>query len=153
MTNWGYRFDEPYKAISEGRFEDVPDRASGASRTGTRMRPTEPYSASKVWREGMCRAYADGHGLSCLCLRIGGVNDRDLPEGRTAVRCGFPAARPRRRSGSNISAGAPADRRAQQSVSRARVTDYQQLIYDHAGRRGNPFPGSAVVSGLTRRLV
>ena len=80
MTNWGYRFDEPYKAISEGRFHDVPD---GFRRVTHRdpVRPTEPYSASKVWGEGMCRAYADGHGLSCLCLRIGGVNDRDVPEG------------------------------------------------------------------------
>ena len=80
MTNWGYQFDEPYKAIREGRYGDVPDDFHRVSHRDP-VRPTEPYSASKVWGEGLCRAYADGHGLSCLCLRIGGVGHRDVPPG------------------------------------------------------------------------
>ena len=80
MTDWGYQFDEPYKAISEGRFDEVPDDFRRVTHLDP-PRPTEPYSASKVWGEGLCRAYADGHGLSCLCLRIGGVNHDDKPGG------------------------------------------------------------------------
>ena len=43
------------------------------------LRPTEPYSASKMWGEGLARAYADVHGLSILCLRFGWVNEGDRP--------------------------------------------------------------------------
>ena len=80
MTDWGYQFDEPYKAIREARFDAVPDSFDRVTHRDA-VRPTEPYSASKVWGEGLCRAYADGHGLSCLCLRIGGVNGDDRPRG------------------------------------------------------------------------
>jgi nucleoside-diphosphate-sugar epimerase len=80
MTDWGYQFDEPYKAIREARFDAVPADFHRVTHRDA-ARPTEPYSASKVWGEGLCRAYADGHGLSCLCLRIGGVNKADAPQG------------------------------------------------------------------------
>ena len=80
MTDWGYQFEEPYKAIREARFEAVPADFHRVTHRDA-ARPTEPYSASKVWGEGLCRAYADGHGLSCLCLRIGGVNKADAPQG------------------------------------------------------------------------
>ena len=80
MTDWGYQFDEPYKAIREARFDGVPADFQRITHRDA-VRPTEPYSASKVWGEGLCRAYADGHGLSCLCLRIGGVNADDAPRG------------------------------------------------------------------------
>ena len=80
MTDWGYQFDEPYKAIREARFDAVPADFHQVTHRDA-VRPTEPYSASKVWGEGLCRAYADGHGLSCLCLRIGGVNKADAPQG------------------------------------------------------------------------
>ena len=78
MTNWGYQLDEPYKAIREARFDAVPADFHRVTHRDP-VRPTEPYSASKVWGEGLCRAYSDGHGLSCLCLRIGGVNANDAP--------------------------------------------------------------------------
>ena len=78
MTDWGYQFDEPYQAIREARFDAVPADFRRVTHRDA-VRPTEPYSASKVWGEGLCRAYADGRGLSCLCLRIGGVNANDAP--------------------------------------------------------------------------
>ena len=80
MTDWGYQFDEPYKAIREARFDAVPADFHQVTHSDA-VRPTEPYSASKVWGEGLCRAYADSHGVSCLCLRIGGVNKADAPQG------------------------------------------------------------------------
>ncbi|NJN82988.1 MAG: NAD(P)-dependent oxidoreductase [Caldilineaceae bacterium] len=74
MVNWGYfQFQEPYRAIREQRFADVP--ASIPMITHMDLpRPTEPYSASKVWAEALCRTYFDAHALSTICLRIGWVN-------------------------------------------------------------------------------
>jgi nucleoside-diphosphate-sugar epimerase len=48
----------------------------------TKERPPRPisyYPASKVWGEALARVYADTHGLSMICLRIGGVNAEDRP--------------------------------------------------------------------------
>ncbi len=78
MASWGYQFDEPYRAIKECRFEDVPDEIPMVRHTDP-PRPTEPYSASKVWGEALARTYSDVHGLSCICLRIGWVNAEDRP--------------------------------------------------------------------------
>ena len=78
MATWGYQFDEPYKAIKECRFDDVPDHIPIITHKDP-TRPTEPYSGSKVWGEGLARMYCDVHGLSCICLRIGWVNAEDEP--------------------------------------------------------------------------
>jgi uronate dehydrogenase len=78
MANWGYQYDEPYKAIKECRFEDVPDEIPIVTHLDP-VRPTELYSASKVWGESLAQVYADAHGLSCICLRIGWVNGADRP--------------------------------------------------------------------------
>ena len=78
MTNWGYWEDEPYKAIREGRLSDIPDVLPIVTHADP-PRPTEPYSASKVWGEALARTYSDVHGLSCLCVRIGWVNAEDSP--------------------------------------------------------------------------
>jgi nucleoside-diphosphate-sugar epimerase len=78
MASWGYQADEPYRAIKEGRFGDVPDRIPEVTHLDP-PRPTEPYSASKVWGEALARVYSDVHGLSCICLRIGAVNAPDRP--------------------------------------------------------------------------
>jgi nucleoside-diphosphate-sugar epimerase len=37
------------------------------------IRPINVYGATKVWGEGLASAYSIQHGLSCLCLRFGGV--------------------------------------------------------------------------------
>ena len=78
MTSWGYQRHEPYKAIQESRFEEVPAEIPIVTHLDP-VRPTEPYSASKVWGEALARMYADVHGLSCICLRIGWVNAVDRP--------------------------------------------------------------------------
>ena len=74
----GYRREEPYVAIAEGRFEDVPDPVPMV----THEMPTRPlniYASSKVWGEALARTYSDVHGMSCLCLRIGWVVAEDRP--------------------------------------------------------------------------
>jgi nucleoside-diphosphate-sugar epimerase len=78
MATWGYQLVEPYKSIKEGRFDDVPKDFHVVKHTDP-VRPTEPYSASKVWGEALARTYADVHDLSCLCMRIGWVNAPDAP--------------------------------------------------------------------------
>ena len=72
MVNWAYWDDEPYRAIREGRYDEVPETLPLITYTDP-PRPTEPYSASKVWGEAMGRIYAEQHGVSCLCIRIGWV--------------------------------------------------------------------------------
>jgi nucleoside-diphosphate-sugar epimerase len=77
MTTWGYFvYQEPYRAIYEGRLADIPAEIPKVKVTDP-THPTEPYSASKVWAEGFCHTYHDKHGLSIVCLRIGGVNKTD----------------------------------------------------------------------------
>lgn len=74
MTTWGYaQYEEPYRSIREGRTDDIPETIPKITHRHP-VRPTEPYSASKVWGEAICRTYADAHGISTVCLRIGYVN-------------------------------------------------------------------------------
>ena len=74
MASMGYfNYQDPYLAIREQRFEDVPDSIPMVKHTDL-PRPTEPYSASKIWGEGLCRAYSDAYGINTVCLRIGAVN-------------------------------------------------------------------------------
>ena len=80
MVNWGYfMFQEPYKAIWEERFDDIPDEIPVLTHLDP-TRPTEPYSASKVWAEAFCRTYYDAHNISTICLRIGAVNSHNYCE-------------------------------------------------------------------------
>jgi nucleoside-diphosphate-sugar epimerase len=45
------------------------------------LRPGGLYGASKIWGEALGRHYADAHGLSVICLRIGRVKAEDRPTG------------------------------------------------------------------------
>lgn len=81
MVNWGYaKFQEPYLSLQEGRMEDLPTSMPLITRHDP-PRPTEPYSASKVWGEGICRTYSDAHEISTVCLRIGWVNRENEAHG------------------------------------------------------------------------
>ena len=80
----GYRAEEPYLSISEGRYEDLPDPLPIVKKKWP-TRPMNIYASSKVWGEGLARIYADIHGLSCLCLRIGWVVAEDRPPNPNAV--------------------------------------------------------------------
>src|SRR5262249_24302296 len=43
------------------------------------VRPSGLYGVSKVWGEALGRQYADTHGLSVICVRIGRVHAQDRP--------------------------------------------------------------------------
>ena len=74
----GYTAEEPYRAISEGRYGDVPDSIPTVTHEQP-VRPRNTYGCSKVWGEALARAYATRHDMSCICLRIGWVVAEDRP--------------------------------------------------------------------------
>ena len=75
----GYRAHvEPYRSISAGAFDSVPDPVPLVDRDMP-TRPQNIYASSKVWGEAMGRIYAEQHGVSGLCIRIGWVVAEDAP--------------------------------------------------------------------------
>jgi nucleoside-diphosphate-sugar epimerase len=74
----GYESQPPFAALVAGRYE-----AAGSVPTLTHESPLHPsglYGASKVWGEALGRHYADAHGLSVICVRIGRVTHEDRPQ-------------------------------------------------------------------------
>ena len=74
----GWEREEPYRALVEGRYDDVPEDWVRV-RHDMATRPNGPYASTKVWGEALARHYADAFGLSVLSLRIGYVNAVDRP--------------------------------------------------------------------------
>ena len=77
-TAVGYGRVEPYKALREGRYEDVPDNFPMLTEKDTW--PQGIYGAAKVWGEAIGRHFSDAHGLSVTCIRIGQVWPDDRPQ-------------------------------------------------------------------------
>ena len=73
----GFSEGEPYKAIYEKRYQDIPPDFPKVG-VDVPARPRTLYAASKVWAESLARVYAHEHGMSCLAIRIGQV-ERDRP--------------------------------------------------------------------------
>src|SRR5262245_26213386 len=75
----GYEHEAPFAALVAGRYDEatsVPLLTHDSP-----VRPSGLYGASKVWGEALGRHYADAHGLSVICVRIGRVRREDRPEG------------------------------------------------------------------------
>ncbi|HHX43663.1 MAG TPA: NAD(P)-dependent oxidoreductase [Chloroflexi bacterium] len=83
MVSFGYRDVEPYKAITEGLYADVPTPVPMVTHEMSPL-PRDLYASSKVFGENLARTYAYAHGLSCICLRIGWVVAEDRPPYREA---------------------------------------------------------------------
>ena len=73
----GFGAVEPYKAISEGRYDDVPSEFPKI--THEQVWPQGVYGAAKVWGEALGRHFSDAYGLSVLCVRIGAVREVNKP--------------------------------------------------------------------------
>ncbi len=76
----GYGKDEPYASLLR---DDVGSEPPQGFKPVTHLQPTRPlnlYAASKVFGEALAHTYAYSHGLSCICLRIGGVADPEPPD-------------------------------------------------------------------------
>jgi nucleoside-diphosphate-sugar epimerase len=78
-----YERDEPYASICAGRYDGLDPAAIPMVTSAHPLRPDSPYGVSKVAGEAAGRFYAEEHGLSVICLRIGTVNAQNRP---TSVR-------------------------------------------------------------------
>lgn len=74
----GYERDEPYRAMTEARWADVPTPRPLLDHH-VPARPNGVYGATKVWGEALGRCYSDQCGMSVICIRIGRVVEEDWP--------------------------------------------------------------------------
>jgi nucleoside-diphosphate-sugar epimerase len=88
MVNAGTFRQEPYIAIMDGRFPDLPDPLPHITHESP-PRPTGIYASTKLWGEALAYQYSFLHGISCLCLRIGWVvaENRPRPNYGRSVWC------------------------------------------------------------------
>jgi nucleoside-diphosphate-sugar epimerase len=73
----GIESEQPYKDLVAGRYDGLTSWPMV-----THLSPVKPaalYGVSKVWGEVLGRQYADVHGLSVICVRIGRVHAQDRP--------------------------------------------------------------------------
>jgi nucleoside-diphosphate-sugar epimerase len=69
--------DPPYRELAAGRYDGLESWPLMTHETP--VRPGGLYGCSKVWGEALARHYADAHGMSMLCVRIGHVTREDRP--------------------------------------------------------------------------
>jgi len=69
--------DKPYSDLVAGRYEGLTSWPMLTHLSP--VRPAALYGVSKVWGEALGRQFADAHGLSVICVRIGHVNAEDRP--------------------------------------------------------------------------
>ncbi len=74
----GWQKEEPYKALLEGRYDDVPEDWQMITHESP-LRPSSIYGCTKVWGEALARHYVDSTDISIICLRIAVVNKEDRP--------------------------------------------------------------------------
>jgi len=74
----GYETEEPYAAMVEARYSDVPTLRPEITHLSTPY-PTTVYGCTKLWGENLGRYYAKVHDMSVLCIRLGRVVDEDRP--------------------------------------------------------------------------
>jgi nucleoside-diphosphate-sugar epimerase len=73
----GIECEPPYRDLVAGRYDSLTSWPMV-----THLSPVKPaalYGVSKVWGEVLGRQYADVHGLSVICVRIGRVHAQDRP--------------------------------------------------------------------------
>ena len=73
----GIEKDTPYSDLVAGRYEGLTSWPMLTHLSP--VRPAALYGVSKVWGEALGRQYADTHGLSVICVRIGRVHADDKP--------------------------------------------------------------------------
>ncbi len=75
----GWEREPPLSHLVAGRYEQAGHWTPLTHESP--VRPSGLYGASKVWGEALGRHYADAHGMSVVCLRIGRVKAEDRPSG------------------------------------------------------------------------
>ena len=75
----GWEREPPLSHLVAGEYDKLGDWSRLTHESPTR--PGGLYGVSKVWGEALARHYADAHGMSMICLRIGRVKAEDRPTG------------------------------------------------------------------------
>ena len=73
----GIEKDKPYSDLVAGRYDGLTSWPMLTHLSP--VRPAALYGVSKVWGEALGRQFADTHGLSVICVRIGRVHAEDKP--------------------------------------------------------------------------
>jgi len=73
----GWEREPPLSHVVAGRYDQAGTVTPLTHESP--LRPSGLYGASKIWGEALARHYADAHGLSVICLRIGRVKAEDRP--------------------------------------------------------------------------
>jgi uronate dehydrogenase len=74
-----YERDEPYASVVAGEYAGLDPEQLPRLTSRAPIRPDSAYGVGKAFGEAAARFYAEEHGLSVLCLRIGTVNHGDRP--------------------------------------------------------------------------
>lgn len=74
----GWEQEEPYKALVEGRYDNVPASFPKVTHE-TQPRPVGLYGVTKAFGEALARHLTDTTDLSIICLRLGHVVKEDRP--------------------------------------------------------------------------
>jgi nucleoside-diphosphate-sugar epimerase len=75
----GWEREAPLKHLVAGEYDRLGEWSKLTHESP--LRPGGLYGASKIWGEALGRHYADVHGMSVICLRIGRVKEEDRPTG------------------------------------------------------------------------
>jgi uronate dehydrogenase len=74
-----YERDHPFASIVAGAYDGLDPATTPKITTTMAVRPDTPYGVGKALGEAAARYYAEEHGLSVLCLRIGTLNHASRP--------------------------------------------------------------------------
>lgn len=74
-----YERDQPFARILAGDYSGLDPATMPRITSSMPVRPDTPYGVGKALGEAAARYYADEHGLSVLCLRIGSLNYASRP--------------------------------------------------------------------------
>jgi nucleoside-diphosphate-sugar epimerase len=74
-----YERDDPYAAIVAGRYAGLDPHTVPRITSKHDARPDSFYGVGKAFGEALGRLYAEKHGLSVICVRIGTVSRADRP--------------------------------------------------------------------------
>jgi uronate dehydrogenase len=75
-----YEHEEPYASVVAGEYDGLDPSELPRLAADAEVRPDGPYGVGKAFGEAAARYYAESHGLSIICLRIGTVNAADRPK-------------------------------------------------------------------------
>jgi len=74
-----YEQDQPYASVVAGSYDGLDPATFPRLGIDAPIRPDGPYGVGKAFGEAAGRYYADAHGISVVCLRIGSVRSEDRP--------------------------------------------------------------------------